>query len=77
MNSHLRLRSVRMRDGGALVRVLHNDVPGIVSRSLKADARTIADQRASDIAGYAIVAWTSDGSTSTQVLWERAIPFIA
>lgn len=74
--SHLRLRSVTPKDGGAHVRVLHNDIPGIVSRDLRDFAGYIAERRAADMAGYVIIAWSNDGSVGTRLFVgnNKAVP---
>lgn len=66
-NGLLRLRSVRMKSGGAFVRVIPNEMSATLTRYFRQDARAIANKRASDLAGYAIVAWSLDGSTSAQM----------
>lgn len=58
--ANLRIRSVRMKNGGATVRIIRPKAD--VAERLISHARQIADER---VAGYAIVAWGRDGKTST------------
>lgn len=64
----LRLRSVRMKAGGAPIRVISNDRPARVMAELRNSVDRIADVRDDDIAGFALIAWSNDGSTSTNVI---------
>ena len=61
--ARLRVRSVRMKNGGASVRVFHQPEYTQMHRYFVGDAEIIAAKR-TQIAGYAIVVWTTNGSTS-------------
>lgn len=65
--STLRLRSVRMKGGGAAVRVISNDLPRQVAASLRNVASAIAADHQHDMAGYAVVSWANDLTVSSQV----------
>lgn len=61
--STLRLRSVRLKAGGAELRVLHNDQSAQTRREFEKHVAFMLDRR-SDMVGYAIVAWSKDGTTN-------------
>lgn len=65
INPHLRLRSIRFKDGGAVLHVLNNDMARPIAVALQ---RHVDDlKEAPDLAGYALVAWYNGGGTSTSV----------
>jgi hypothetical protein len=59
------LHSVRLKSGGAVLRVLRNDRARSLCREFQADVSAIASKRRDDMAGYAVIAWSVDGTTST------------
>lgn len=63
-----RLHSVQLKSGGAKVRVFSNPKsPQNITREFLDDAYKIARLRNDDIVGFAIVAWSSKGDTSTSL----------
>lgn len=57
-----------MKAGGAKLHVFDNpNSPMSLSTDLVRDAKTIANERIRDVVGYAIVAWSSRGDTSSSL----------
>lgn len=74
--AHLRIRSVRMKNGGATVRILRGD-----EHDYAEDVRLKIDKclraQGSDIVGFAFVVWGKDAaSTADAANWGGQIPTI-
>lgn len=61
------LGNIRLKSGGATVRVFVNPRHAEISRALVSRAMDAADGRRHDIHGFAIVAWGDSGNTSIGV----------
>lgn len=62
-----RIGRVRMKSGGADVRILDNPVYDSDGMDLLKDARILAEIQNNRICGYAIVTWDKKGYTGTAV----------
>jgi hypothetical protein len=62
--ARLRVRSVRMKNGGASVHVLRT---ATVTDAFEKAAASILEVRKNDMAGFAIVAWGRTGWSTTRV----------
>lgn len=70
----LRLHSVRMKDGGATVRVLHVEQREWIQNRLIAAARDFAHWSDGVIGGYGMVVWDDAGRTAvTLVITEDSV----
>ena len=61
--ARLRIRSVRMKDGGAELHIFRRDDNNRILAGFVKNSDMIAECRP-DMCGYAIVAWERDGSSS-------------
>src|ERR1700722_877305 len=62
-----RLRSVRLKSGGATLRVFDNQISPVLCQDLKTDIREIIEKRKTDMDGFAVVAWSRSGDVSSSV----------
>ena len=68
MSSHCRIGKIRMKAGGAEVKVLEGAPRTEVESSLLRTVRsTISSFTGVELAGYALVAWDDHGATSSAV----------
>jgi hypothetical protein len=59
-----RVRSVRLKSGGAKLYIYRNNRAQEFASSYRRQAAGVYDRRKNDMGGYAIVAWSFDGNTS-------------
>lgn len=75
-NQHCRIGRVRMKEGGADVKVMRVGGLGELANLLARHARTIAQSFTPDLAGYFIIAWDKSGgfNCASRIPDECAIP---
>lgn len=75
--SAARIGKIRMKAGGAEVRILHTPTPNIDDTNWRGDlirnAKAVAsyDEPGSTLVGYLLVGFFSDGSVSTGYRWDK------
>lgn len=62
IESHLRIRSIRPKDGSAEVRVLYSKDPDISERVATCGPRMLASAGTNQLVGYCLFAWRADGT---------------
>lgn len=73
-NSTPRLHSVKMKSGGAKVRVFKNPSDERCAEDLRYACRSIEDARRGDMAGFVVVAWGNTGAVSRGVFLANTRP---
>ena len=62
---------MRLKSGGAKLYVYENGAAAEMRKFFKEDVARVFDKRSKDMAGYAIVAWSFDGCTSSSAhVWD-------
>ena len=78
MSFRLRLGSVRMKSGGATLKIMRNDSAERTVNFLKEDATKAAEsETAASAVGYAIVLWGGDGAYFASSHIDRGQPVSA